>query len=61
MKKYYLSLVITIVSFLSFSQELKSNVTHQIDKGNCREGEDIEYCLTHKKMSELNKQNPQSH
>ena len=52
MKKYYLSFVLLTFSFLSLSQQSFVNSEPEIDKGNCREGESVEYCLTHKKMKE---------
>lgn len=38
-----------LFAFSSYSQTQK----REIDKSNCREGETIEYCITHKKMKEL--------
>jgi PKD repeat protein len=49
-KKYALPaglcLLLSLSSFAQISQRT-------IDKTNCREGEEVEYCLTHKKMHEL--------
>ena len=59
MKKYYLSFVLLTFSFLSLSQQSFVNSEPEIDKGNCREGESVEYCLTHKKMKEYHQKNGQ--
>ena len=59
MKKYYLSFVLLTFSFLSLSQQSFVNSGHEIDKGNCREGESIEYCLSHKKMNDYLMKNEQ--
>jgi PKD repeat protein len=59
MKKYYLSFVLLTFSFLSLSQQAFVNSEPGIDKGNCREGESVEYCLTHKKMKERHQKNGQ--
>lgn len=58
MKIYLLGILITLMSFLSLAQEEKV-IDNKIDIGNCREGEDVEYCLSHKKMKELREKNPQ--
>ncbi len=47
-KKNYVLLGLTMLGFSSlFAQE------RILDKGNMREGENVEYCITHKKMNEL--------
>ena len=43
-----------LFSYILFSMTVFSQTaTQQIDRSNCREGEDVEYCVTHKKMKEL--------
>lgn len=59
MKKIYLSFLLLTISFFSISQQAYVNSGNEIDKGNCREGESIEYCLTHKKMKEYHQKNGQ--
>lgn len=48
-----------LFSFSSFSQTTE----REIDKFNCREGESVEYCVTHKKMHAIlsNPENAQKH
>jgi PKD repeat protein len=43
-----------LFSYILFSMTVFSQTAiQQIDRSNCREGEDVEYCVTHKKMKEL--------
>ena len=61
MKKTILStLGIFACAALSFSQTHNHNHTREIDPGNCREGESVEYCGTHKKMQELFDEHPEA-
>ena len=51
MKKRYLIFLLNLSVFSNFySQEIPTRV---IEPSNCREGETVEYCTTHKKMQEL--------
>jgi len=57
MKKLLLSALGTFAFYaISFSQ----TQTTQIDPANCREGETVEYCGTHKKMQELFDEHPEA-
>lgn len=50
LKNYTLNVSACLLfAFSSFSQTPK----REIDKSNCREGETVEYCVTHKKMKEF--------
>ncbi|MFK7785717.1 MAG: M43 family zinc metalloprotease [Crocinitomicaceae bacterium] len=61
MKKTILStLGIIACAALSFSQTHNHNHTSEIDPTNCREGESVEYCGTHKKMQELFAEHPEA-
>jgi PKD repeat protein len=43
-----------LFSYILFSMTVFSQTaTQHIDRSNCREGEEVEYCVTHKKMKEL--------
>jgi len=55
----HLYILISFLTFTSYAQNLSTSKP-QIDRGNCREGEDVEYCLTHKKQKELNAKLQQS-
>ena len=50
MKKTILSVLAIAACFTLSAQTTK---TRQIDRENAREGEDVEYCITHKKYNEL--------
>ena len=50
--KIILSSLLFILQFSVFSQ---NSVTREIDLSNCRDGEDVEYCKTHKLMNKLKK------
>lgn len=52
MKKLYYLFICSnfLISSTSFAQQTPTRV---IDQRNCREGESVEYCTTHKKMKEL--------
>ncbi len=52
-----------LCSISTFAQNLNNTKIPQIDRGNCRQGEDVEFCLTHKKQVQLQeklKQNQKS-
>jgi PKD repeat protein len=51
--KYFLSIL--ICSLLYFNISAQSTHQHSIDLDNCRDGENVEYCKTHKLMSQLKK------
>lgn len=48
--KYIFSFLIILTSFYFSAQNLSNKI---IDKANCREGENVEYCKTHKVMHSL--------
>ena len=50
--KILLSTLILFTQLSFFSQTINSKV---IDYSNCRDGENVEYCKTHKVMNELKK------
>ena len=52
--KYIFSISILAICFNFFPQTSSTSI---IDKDNCRDGESVEYCKTHKVMKEL-KKNP---
>ena len=56
MKKQFYSLL--GISLLSATWSFAQQQNRILDKSNMREGEDVEYCITHKKMNEL-KANPE--
>ena len=56
MKKQFYSLL--GISLLSTTWSFAQQQGRILDKSNMRDGEDVEYCITHKKMNEL-KANPQ--
>ncbi len=51
MKKSYFVLVINLFVLSNYYGQQKA--INSIDPSNCREGENVEYCTTHKKMKEL--------
>jgi PKD repeat protein len=60
---YILFSFLCSISISTFAQNLNNTNVPQIDRGNCREGEDVEFCLTHKKQVQLQeklKQNQKS-
>ncbi len=60
---YILFSFLCSISTSTFAQSLNNTNIPQIDRGNCREGEDVEFCLTHKKQVQLQeklKQNQKS-
>ena len=50
--KYFLSITFLFLGLSILGQNYHN---HSIDKTNCREGEGVEYCKTHKVMNELKK------
>ena len=52
--KILLSTLIIFVQISFFSQSINSKI---IDYSNCRDGEHVEYCKTHKLMNKLKKDN----
>ena len=50
--KYIFSITF-LALFFTFSAQ--TSPAHIIDKDNCRDGENVEYCKTHKVMNEMKK------
>ena len=55
--KIILSIILFLIQISLFSQ---ARVSRKIDPANCRDGENIEYCKTHKLMNRL-KKDPEAH
>jgi len=56
--KYFYLIILFFSTTALFAQQ--KSVVREIDHSNCREGESVEYCGTHKRMKELQQKLPQN-